>query len=304
MTIYFLSLYIYYTQHIMDFKMRFLSFSKNGIHGIAVRDEKGIKGLLENAANYPGDLLTLIQKGAEALEQAFQVLNAADYLVESELEILSPIAQPPKIICVGLNYADHTSESPYEQPDYPTLFPRFASSLIGHQQNILKPKCSDQLDFEGELAVIIGKTGKHIQKDQALDYVMGYSVFNDGSIRDYQFKSPQWTVGKNFDATGAFGPDLVTADEIPAGAKGLLLTTRLNGEVVQQANTDDMIFDIETLISTISEAITLEAGDVIVTGTPAGIGFARKPQLFMKHGDVCEVEIEKVGLLSNPIVNE
>ena len=284
--------------------MRFVSFSKKGILGVGIRDENGIKGLLETNAQYPGNLLQLIQKGALALENAFNVLSACEYLPENEIELLPPISNPPKVICVGLNYADHTKESPYEQPDYPTLFPRFNSSLIGHQQDMVKPLCSDQLDFEGELAVVIGKTGKHISKEQALEYVMGYSVFNDGSIRDYQFKSPQWTVGKNFDATGAFGPDLVTADEIPAGAKGLLLTTRLNGEVMQQANTDDMLFDIETLISTISEAITLEAGDVIVTGTPAGIGFARKPQLFMKQGDVCEVKIEKVGVLSNQIINE
>ncbi|MFL9557253.1 fumarylacetoacetate hydrolase family protein [Acinetobacter baumannii] len=284
--------------------MRFVSFSKNGINGIGIRDTNGVKGLLANDAQFPGDMLSLIQKGQDALTAAYNLLNTTDYLNEQDINLLPPLSNPPKVICVGLNYADHTKESPYEQPDYPTLFSRFNSSLIGHQSKMIKPTCSDQLDFEGELAVVIGKSGKHIQKADALQYVMGYSVFNDGSVRDYQFKSPQWTVGKNFDATGAFGPDLVTADELPEGAKGLMLTTRLNGEVVQHANTSDMLFDIATLISTISEAITLEAGDVIVTGTPSGIGFAREPKLFMKHGDVCEVEIEKVGVLSNPIADE
>lgn len=284
--------------------MRFVSFSQNGILGLGIRDGSGIKGLLSDQKNYPGHLLELIQKGDVALKKAYEILSNAENIQLHDLVFLPPILQPRKLICVGLNYADHTKESPYEQPDYPTLFPRFNSSLIGHQQAMLKPLCSDQLDFEGELAVIIGKAGKHIRKENALDHVVGYSVFNDGSIRDYQFKSPQWTVGKNFDGTGAFGPDFVSADELPAGAKGLMLTTRLNGKIVQQANTNEMLFDIETLICTISEAMSLEVGDVIVTGTPAGIGMARNPALFMKQGDICEVEIERVGLLSNPIINE
>jgi 2-keto-4-pentenoate hydratase/2-oxohepta-3-ene-1,7-dioic acid hydratase in catechol pathway len=151
---------------------------------------------------------------------------------------------------------------------------------------------------------VIGRGGRHISVASALDHVIGYSVFNDGSVREYQFKSPQWTVGKNFDATGAFGPALVTADEVPAGGKGLRLTTRLNGQVVQSATTSDMLFDVATVIATVSEAITLEPGDVIVTGTPAGIGWARNPKLLMRDGDVCEVEVEGIGLLRNPIVDE
>jgi 2-keto-4-pentenoate hydratase/2-oxohepta-3-ene-1,7-dioic acid hydratase in catechol pathway len=163
---------------------------------------------------------------------------------------------------------------------------------------------SEGLDFEGEIAVILGKSGRHISKDDALSHVAGYSLFNDGSVREYQFKTPQWTVGKNFDGTGAFGPDLVTADELPPGVKGLRLETRLNGEVVQSASTDDMVFDVASLISIISEAITLEAGDVIVSGTPAGIGWARNPKLLMKAGDVCEVSVEKIGTLRNAVADE
>jgi 2-keto-4-pentenoate hydratase/2-oxohepta-3-ene-1,7-dioic acid hydratase in catechol pathway len=224
----------------------------------------------------------------------------------SQIRFLPPLSRPPKIICVGLNFSDHTSESKYEQPDYPTLFFRVATSLIAHDQPMIRPRVTDSegLDYEGEIAVVIGKGGRHISNDAALSHVAGYSVFNDGSVREYQFKTPQWTVGKNFDGTGAFGPDLVTADELPPGVKGLKLETRLNGEVVQSASTDEMVFDVASLISIISEAITLEAGDVIVSGTPSGIGWARSPKLLMKAGDVCEVSVEKIGTLRNVIADE
>ena len=177
---------------------------------------------------------------------------------------------------------------------------------MAHEQPLVRPAVSDSLglDFEGEIAAVLGKGGRHIREEDALECVAGYALFNDGSVREYQFKSPQWTVGKNFDDTGAFGPDLVTADELPPGAKGLLLETRLNGEVVQSASTDDMIFDVAQLISIVSQAITLEPGDVIVTGTPSGIGWARTPKLLMKHGDLCEVSVEGIGVLRNPVVDE
>ncbi|UVJ46229.1 fumarylacetoacetate hydrolase family protein [Pseudomonas sp. LS1212] len=168
----------------------------------------------------------------------------------------------------------------------------------------MRPRVSEQLDFEGELAVIIGVGGRHIAKERALEHVAGYSIFNEASVRDYQFKSPQWTIGKNFDATGAFGPSFVSADELPPGAAGLGLVTRLNGQVVQQCNTADMIFSVADIIAILSEAVTLEPGDVIVTGTPAGIGWARRPPLFMKPGDLCTVEIEGLGTLSNAIADE
>ena len=169
---------------------------------------------------------------------------------------------------------------------------------------IRRPEASIQLDYEGEMVAIIGKAGRHIAPSQALSHVAGYSIFNDASIRDFQTKSPQWTVGKNFDGTGSFGPIFVTADELPPGGKGLRIQTRLNGEIVQNASTNDMIFDVASLISIISEAITLEPGDILVTGTPAGVGMARKPQLFMKHGDVCEIELEGVGILSNVVADD
>src|SRR6185369_13030461 len=168
----------------------------------------------------------------------------------------------------------------------------------------VRPKVSDQLDFEGELVAVIGTRGRHVSREDAVAHIAGYSIFNDASVRDYHFKTTQWTMGKNFDATGAFGPVFVTADELPSGARGLRLETRLNGAVVQSASTNDMIFDVSALVSIISEAITLEPGDIIVTGTPSGVWMARNPKLFMKPGDVCGVEIEGIGTLTNHIVAE
>ncbi|WP_299842904.1 fumarylacetoacetate hydrolase family protein [uncultured Paracoccus sp.] len=272
--------------------MRVTSYDRNGTSGVAVQRDRDWADL------GPVDLVEVLN-GTHA-----DKLASAPAIDLATVTAAPPLARPGKIICVGLNYSDHTDESPYEQPDYPTLFPRFSTSLIADGAPIIRPLVSQDLDYEGELVAIIGKSARHVSKERALDYVAGYSIFNDGSLRDYQFKSPQWTVGKNFDDTGAFGPIAVSADELPAGAKGLRLQTRLNGEVVQDANTDDMIYSVADLISIISEAITLEPGDIIVTGTPAGIGMARTPKLYMKPGDVVEVEIEGIGILRNPIVDE
>lgn len=223
---------------------------------------------------------------------------------ETDVQFLPPLARPGKIVCVGLNYVNHAAEAGFEVPPFPTLFVRFASSLIGHREPIVKPAASDALDFEGELVAIIGRRGRNIDEAHALDHVIGYSVFNDASVRDYQMKTTQWTAGKNFDGTGAFGPWIVTADDLPAGATGLKLETRLNGDVVQSASTADMIFPVARLVAILSSFMTLEAGDIIVTGTPAGIGMTRNPPLYMRPGDVCEVEIEGVGLLANHIAAE
>ncbi|SDO12452.1 fumarylacetoacetate hydrolase family protein [Pseudomonas jinjuensis] len=284
--------------------MRFVHFAEGSAKGLAVETDAGLRGLSENQPGYPGSLQQLLEAGPEALQLAHRKLGEAPLLDASSIRHLPPIERPGKIVCVGLNYADHTRESPYEQPSYPTFFPRFATTLIGHGDAIVRPQASEQLDYEGELAVIIGSRGRHIPRERALEYVAGYSIFNEASVRDYQFKSPQWTIGKNFDATGAFGPTFVSADELPAGAKGLGLITRLNGRIEQQGNTTDMVFDVAELIAVLSEAVTLEPGDVIVTGTPAGIGWARRPMLFMQPGDVCTVEIEGIGTLSNPIAAE
>ena len=288
--------------------MHFIAYTDGTRPGIALADDRGgMRGLslLDAASAVPvlsNGIPGLLGADASDLSAACERLRAAPLLDADTITVLPPLPAPGKIICIGLNYADHSAESGFAVPTYPTVFGRFASGLIGHGAPMVVPRQSPQLDFEGELVAVIGRGGRDIPADRALEHVAGYSIFNDGSVRDYQFKSPQWTVGKNFDDTGAFGPAYVPASALPPGARGLRLQTRLNGEVVQEASTDDMIFDVATLIATLSEAMALQTGDLIVTGTPAGVGMARKPPLFMKAGDVCEVEIEGIGLLRNPVV--
>lgn len=283
--------------------MKLLRFLVQGEEGWAVLNPAtgAWHGATCSATRYPGSLDEQVRQGAEALTQAAHVMAAEPVVDLSRAQWLPPIGEARKIICVGLNYQDHSTESGFQQPDYPTLFTRFNSSITAHEAPILHTHLSDTLDFEGELAVVIGLGGKNIKPSDALTHVLAYSVFNDASVREYQFKTPQWTMGKNFDGTGAFGPWLVTADELPPGARGLRLETRLNGQIVQSANTSDMVFDVASLITLISAAITLEAGDLIIAGTPSGIGHAREPRLYMHPGDVCEVEIERIGVLRNPI---
>jgi acylpyruvate hydrolase len=285
--------------------MRFAAYRQTSVEGLAAAEGDGrFHGIAVTDARYPGSLASLVAAGHERLLAASRALLAGPEIDLDAVELLPPLPSPPKILCIGLNYADHSAESGFEVPGYPTVFGRFASSLIGHGAPIVRPRVSEQLDYEGEFVAVIGRGGRDIPKARALDHVAGYSLFNDASIRDYQFKSPQWTVGKNFDGTGAFGPWLVTADELPPGCRGLRLQTRLNGEVVQSASTDDLVFDVATLVSVLSEAFTLEAGDIIVTGTPSGVGLARKPPLWMKPGDVCEVELEGLGVLRNAVVDQ
>jgi len=285
--------------------MRFAMVHNGRHNGIALIDsDHRMRVRWENQPSWPGSLQSLIFAGEAALRDAKVLLTNAPEADPATLRFLPPIATPPKIVCIGLNYADHSSETGMLAPDYPTVFGRFASSLIGHGEPIVRPHASTQLDYEGEFVAVIGPAGRNIPKSRALDHVIGYSIFNDASIRDFQMRTPQWTVGKNFDATGAFGPYFVTADELPPGAAGLSIRTRLNGETVQHASTSDMLFDVATLVSQLSEAFTWEPGDIIVTGTPAGVGLARKPQLWMKPGDVCEVEVEGLGTLRNPVVAE
>lgn len=283
--------------------MKLVRFQSHGHHGWAVWNAStpAWRGTTHNQPGYPGDVDDLIRQGRATLDAAALAMARQPVVDLDAVQFLAPVAHPAKIICVGLNYRDHTAESGFVQPPYPTLFARFNSSVTAHNAPLLHTELSDTLDFEGELVVVIGTGGYRISRENALSHVLGYSVFNDGSVREYQFKTPQWTMGKNFDGTGAFGPWMVTADELPPGARGLLLETRLNGQTVQSANTSDMVFDVESLIVTISEAITLEAGDLIVAGTPAGIGHAREPRLYMKPGDICEVEIERIGLLRNRV---
>ena len=286
--------------------MRFASFRYDGRNGLAVAAGPAAEfhGRLSGDSGYPGDLDSVLAGGVNELARVGAELLTAPVLPLAEVELQPPFARPGKIICIGLNYADHAAEAGFEVPTYPTVFARFASSLVGHGAAIVRPRTSEQLDFEGEFVAVIGVGGRDIARERALSHVVGYSLFNDASIRDFQLKTSQWTVGKNFDGTGAFGPYFVTADELPVGCRGLRLQTRLNGQIVQDASTDDLIFDVEALISILSQAFTLSPGDIIVTGTPSGVGVARKPQLWMKPGDICEVELEGLGTLSNPIVEQ
>jgi acylpyruvate hydrolase len=223
----------------------------------------------------------------------------------SQLTLAPLVPEPGKVVCLGLNYFDHAKEGGRAKPEYPWFFLRAKSSLIGHGAAARVPKVSDKLDYEAELAVVIGRrVPRHVPQDRALSYVFGYSCFNDISVRDYQKRTPQWTIGKNFDATGAFGPVLVTADELPPGASGIDIRSRLNGEVMQNANTRDMIWGVAETISLLSDCLTLDPGDVIAMGTPAGVGQARTPPVWMKDGDRIEVEIDGIGTLANLICNE
>jgi acylpyruvate hydrolase len=286
--------------------MRFGAFrsgEREGL-GVATGSNGNLRGLFSGDARYPGTLDSLVRKGCAALNAAAAALEKGEEIDSGSVTFLPPLSAPGKIICVGLNYVDHSLESGFTPPDYPTIFTRFTSSLVGAGAPIVRPKVSIQLDYEGEMVAVIGKGGRHISEDDALEHVIGYSIFNDASVRDYQKKAPQWTMGKNFDGTGAFGPYLVTADELPRGGKGLRIQTRLNGKTVQDASTSDMVFSVAKLISLLSEAITLSPGDILVSGTPAGVGVARTPPLFMKEDDVCEVEIEKIGLLRNEVKDE
>jgi acylpyruvate hydrolase len=281
--------------------MRLAKVSKDGKIGLAAKHGDKITVAWDAAI---ADLDAHLAAGGSALADAGAKAAAGEAVDEANLTFHAPVSRPSKIVCLGLNYKDHAEESGQPIPTFPVLFARFPSSLIGHNAPIILPKVSTSLDWEAELAMVIGKGGKAISETDALDHVAGYSCFNDASIRDYQFKSPQWTAGKNFDDTGAFGPWFVTPDELPAGASGLKIECRVDGEVRQSSNTDQLIFSVARTITLLSEFMTLEAGDVIVMGTPGGVGVARKPPLFMKAGEICEVEIEGIGLLRNPIVAE
>jgi len=250
---------------------------------------------------YP-DLRALLAAGALG-EAAAAVKGAKADAKIVDIDFLPVLPNPGKIICVGLNYKTHREETGRSETENPALFVRFADSQTAHLQPLVKPKASDKLDYEGELAVIIGKPGRHVPAEKALDIVAGYSCYNDGSVRDWQNHTMQWTAGKNFPKTGSFGPWMVTSDEIPDPSR-LTLTTRLNGNVMQHTTTDLLIWPIDVLIKYISTFTELKPGDVISTGTPGGVGFKRNPPVFMKAGDTVEIEISSIGILENPIVAE
>jgi len=266
-------------------------------------------------AHAPADALAFLQCGEAAVAAAREALEHALGLGRetaiarqlavplADAKLLPPIVNPPKVVCVARNYAEHAKEAGLQVSEIPILFARFANTLVAHGDPIVRPSVSEQVDWEGELAVVIGKPGHRIARADAMDHVAGYSVFNDVSVRDYQFRVTQYTGGKNFSHSGPFGPFLVLKDEV-ADPHKLDLTTELNGEVVQRGNTSDMIFDIPAIVEHISEFVALEAGDVIPMGTPSGVGFKRTPPRFLTPGDVVRVTVEGVGVLENPVIDE
>ena len=280
--------------------MRFLAFETDATRGLAVETGDGTwHGLTEADAAWPGDLDDIVRGGD--LAAAGAVLAQGPAVDPEAVRTALPFRRADKVLCVGLNYRDHAAESNMDLPDHPTVFVRFNSNLVPHGAPIVRPSASEALDYEAELAVVIGRRGRAIPLADALDHVAGYTAFNDGSIRDFQLRVNQWTVGKNFDGTGVLGPVFVSADDLPPGASGLRIQTRVNDEVMQDSNTRELIFDVAELIHRLSIGMTLEAGDIIVTGTPAGVGMARDPKVFLRPGDVCEVEIERIGTLRNEV---
>jgi 2-keto-4-pentenoate hydratase/2-oxohepta-3-ene-1,7-dioic acid hydratase in catechol pathway len=279
--------------------MRLLSFESNGRPGFGVVVGDGVVDASERLAGKPRSLREALAAGDLPLLERMSAMQADFRLSDVTFAPVIPDAAA-KLLCVGVNYMPHIREMGRERPDRPVIFVRFRDSIVGHQQQLLKPRESEQLDFEGELAVVIGKRARRVAKDRALDYVAGYACFNDGSVRDFQRHSGQFTPGKNFHASGAFGPWLVTADET-GNPRELTLTTRLNGTVMQHESVGELCFDVPHLIEYCSTWTQLEPGDVIVTGTPGGVGAGRKPPVWMKPGDSVEVEISKIGTLRNSV---
>ncbi|MXY67022.1 MAG: fumarylacetoacetate hydrolase family protein [Acidobacteriia bacterium] len=282
--------------------MKLLSFSRGERSGYGAVVGQGVVDLAARYSERWPTLSAVIRAGAiDQLRDLASVLSC-DFPLE-EVRFLPPILDPGRIICVGLNYRSHIEETGRQMPSYPTLFTRFPDSHVAHGEAIIRPSVSEQHDFEGELAVIIGRSGRYIPAEQALQHVAGYSCYNDGSIRDFQAHTSQFTSGKNFWRSGAFGPWMVTADEIPDPGQ-LRLETRLNGRIMQSAPTSDLMFDVPALVEYISTVFPLQPADVISTGTTGGVGKARKPPVFMRAGDRIEVELSGIGTLSNMVEDE
>jgi 2-keto-4-pentenoate hydratase/2-oxohepta-3-ene-1,7-dioic acid hydratase in catechol pathway len=279
--------------------MKFLSYSvSNKIsYGVLIKDH-----VIDLGSRIPNStLLSIISDGSIVKIQDQALKYDPDFSI-SEIQFHKPLLSGGRFICVGKNYKGHLAEANMKLPDFPSMFLRLDTSVVAHNENLISPKVSTHFDFEGELAIIIGKPGRHIKRAEALAHIAGYSIFMDGSIRDFQFQH-SLTAGKNFYATGSFGPYFVTSDEVGDPTQ-LDLKTRLNGIEVQHTKTDDLIFDIPYLIEYISSYTNLLPGDVIATGTPEGVGFARTPPLWMKAGDHLEVEISKLGTLSHLVIDE
>jgi acylpyruvate hydrolase len=290
--------------------MKLVTFAYHGDARIGALVSKGTQNyvldLNRAAPNLPTDMIQFLQAGEMAMASAKSAVTQADertLLPESEVTLLAPVPQPGKIICVGHNYHDHAAAPAGSPPEIPAFFAKFMNVVIGPNQPIVYPRTPIQLDYEAELAVVIGKRAKYVNQAHALDFVAGYTIFNDVTARDFQKTTTQWTLSKSFDTFGPMGPALVTSDEIlDPGKLNLMLT--LNGQEMQHSNTQNLIFSVPYLISYLTQAMTLEPGDLISTGTPSGTGGMHKPPVFMKPGDVVRIRIEKIGELVNTVVAE
>lgn len=284
--------------------MRYLvGETSTGTAVFSVSDGKAVNlSLLDSRVGE--DLMGLIATEG-LLESLEDKIAAAPTVDVDSLTPALPISAPGAIICMGLNYVEHIKEGGYDIPDYPALFMRSRNSMMAAGQPMVRPTASETLDYEAELMLIVGKGGRHISEADALDHVFGYTVFNDGSVREYQRKTHQWTPGKNFDDTGAVGPFVVTPDELPEGASGLKIESRVGDEILQSSNTGNMIWNVRQIIATISAYTTLEPGDLIATGTPPGVGHAKKPNpRWLRPGETVEIEIEGIGVCASPVIDE
>lgn len=285
--------------------MRLVVFRKGAREtGVGLVEGEEVVDLSAAGPRFGSDLMPLVELGGGLKEAVAEAARDAPRMKLAGLDLALPLARPPKIVCLGLNYADHAKEGGYEIPDYPSLFTRTIGSLVPHGAPLERPPESERFDYEAELMIVIGRGGRRIPRETALNHVFGYTLFNDGSIRDFQRKTTQWTAGKNFDRSGSVGPWVVTPDELPEGCRGLAIRSVLNGQVMQDGNTKDMLFPVDETIARISEFATLEPGDLIATGTPPGVGHARRPPVWMKAGDTIEIEMEGIGVLRNPVIDE
>jgi 2-keto-4-pentenoate hydratase/2-oxohepta-3-ene-1,7-dioic acid hydratase in catechol pathway len=277
--------------------MKLISYTHAGKPGFGIVKGDGIVALGARTGQ------PSLKHALDRVDSLRAYANESPDLRLDEITYAPPVPNPDKILCIGINYQKHMEETGRERPKKPMIFTRFANTQVGNGQPMIRPRVSEQLDFEGELTFVIGRKGRHITEADALSHVAGYACYNDGSVRDWQFHTAQYTPGKNFVGTGGFGPWLATPDEVPGIARATL-TTRLNGQEVQRTSTDDLFFKVPALIAYISDFTELVPGDVVVTGTPSGVGAFRKPPLWMKPGDVVEVEIEGIGVLRNPVAAE
>ncbi len=285
--------------------MKLITFSAQGQQrlGVLLGDGK-IGDVCRADSQIPEDIIDFLAAGETMHARVAQTaagLGDDHVLAVEDVRVGPPVPHPDKILCIGINYKDHIEETNSETPEHPVVFSKYSNTIIGPDDPIHLPVISQAVDYEAEFAVVMGKTARNVSKEDALDYVGGYTALNDVSARDFQHRTSQWVMGKSFDTFAPIGPVLVTADDIP-DPHALDIKLRLNGEEMQSSNTRQLLFTVNDLIADITSVITLAPGDIISTGTPGGVGFARDPQVLLKPGDVVEVEIQDIGILRNPVI--